>query len=272
MSTLSRREMAVITLCLAVVCLIAGLILGITYRITEPVKQEIAAKNESVLISQMLGLSSTDNRVVEVHRFASTGDTPQFGYAHDGRWLLVDENGAVVAQETIDVTTADEITAWVSARYPTMHLVGRFFIAYQADNSVAGYVTEGVQQGFKAHIRFLVALTPDFTLRGVEVLSHEEDPGLGAEITQPLFKNQFIGLSASALEKSRVEKGPMPDANMAQVIGRTFETAPAATGDGATIYGVTGATISSRSLVEGVKKSVGHLQHRLSVLSHGEQS
>ena len=41
----------------------------------------------------------------------------------------------------------------------------------------------------------MLALDPQFSLLGLEILEHEEDPGLGAEIEQDYFRNQFKGKS-----------------------------------------------------------------------------
>src|SRR3989338_6593913 len=135
---------------------------------------------------------------------------------------------------------------------PESHLIGRFFIAKDPDGNGLGYVTEASQYGFKSHIRFFVALDTHFQIRGVEVISHEEDPGLGAEITKPFFKNQFLGIRLEDLQTLKLTKGPKPE-----------EVAPEKEKQ---IYAVTGATISSQALVDGVKQAVWHLERRLNVV------
>jgi len=113
----------------------------------------------------------------------------------------------------------------------------------RAKAKTLGYVAEASQFGFKSHIRFFVALSNQFEVRGVEVISHEEDPGLGAEITRPAFKNQFVGKTAQELALLEVTKDPSAGPEK--------------------IHAVTGATISSRALTEGVQKGVAHLKQRL---------
>jgi electron transport complex protein RnfG len=66
----------------------------------------------------------------------------------------------------------------------------------------------------------------DLEVEGLQVLSHTETPGLGAEITKPAFQSQFAGKGSS---------GPL-----------------AVNKDGGEIVAISSATISSRAVVKGV--------------------
>jgi electron transport complex protein RnfG len=164
--------------------------------------------------------------------------------------------------------SAEDQDSWVTEQTGA-RFAGRFFIG-KAGEKVAGYVTESSHYGFKSPIRFFVALTPEFQVRGVEVVGHEEDPGLGAEITRPQFKNQFAGRAASVLPALEITKDPMPAGRKAAVLARDtmpYEAWVKAHDPGQTkIYAVTGATISSRALADGVKEAVAHLKYRLGIL------
>ena len=68
----------------------------------------------------------------------------------------------------------------------------------------------GVTQGFKTFIKLMVSLDPKFTVTGIAITESEEDPGLGAEIEQNYFRNQFVGKSVDILKNLKVVKDPLP--------------------------------------------------------------
>jgi len=67
----------------------------------------------------------------------------------------------------------------------------------------------------------------EMRLTGVEVLEHEETPGIGSRIESKAFREQFVGLRPSQVELAR----------------RGGEVQP-----------ISGATVSSRSVTEGVRE------------------
>jgi len=121
-----------------------------------------------------------------------------------------------------------------------------------------------------------VALTSAFDIAGVRVIEHEEDPGLGAEVATPAFQGQYLGRAAADLEALTVTKDPMPEDWRAALatFGRTpttawreRHTAILARERSKPIYAVTGATISSRALTDGVRETVDHFRRRWELLA-----
>jgi len=240
-SPIGKKEILRIVICLTVTCLVASVILGVVYQWTEPAKRTLTAKREAELVRELLELKE-GAIVLEVKRYLIEGEKPSMGYLLEKEFRLYDLEGNFLKS--------------LEAPPPESHLIGRFFIAKDPDGNGLGYVTEASQYGFKSHIRFFVALDTHFQIRGVEVISHEEDPGLGAEITKPFFKNQFIGKTREQMRTLRVSKEPMSET--------ISPDSP--------IYAVTGATISSRALTDGVRKAVEHLSVRLNlILPKGEK-
>ena len=45
--------------------------------------------------------------------------------------------------------------------------------------------------GFKTFIEVMLALNPSLEIIGLEIMEHEEDPGLGGDNDQDYFKKQF---------------------------------------------------------------------------------
>jgi len=134
------------------------------------------------------------------------------------------------------------------------------------------YLLPGKFPGFKTFIAAMLALDQNFTILGVEIMEHEEDPGLGGEIVQNYFKKQFKGKPLETVKKLEVVKTPLPEEYRqaleadksglkAEEVARIEEQYK--DGD---IYALTGATISSRSVTNGVKAMVKKFAYRLAIL------
>ena len=98
-----------------------------------------------------------------------------------------------------------------------------------ADGVLLGqaFMAQGV--GYGGPIDILVGLELDNALRGVQIVSQKETPGLGAKITEATFLDQFVGQDGQTL---------------------------ALTKGGGTIDAITGATISSSAVVEAIKDAI----------------
>lgn len=95
-----------------------------------------------------------------------------------------------------------------------------------SDGSKVGYAFLGVGVGYGGDIDIVVGMENKTTLRGIAVIAHAETPGLGDKILLPDFTNRFIGLDISEINLTR---------------------------DGGKVDAITGATISSRAVVDGVR-------------------
>lgn len=109
-----------------------------------------------------------------------------------------------------------------------------YFEAYR-DGKLVGYCLKVTGAGYGGYIRMIVGIDPAGVIKGVRVLEHQETPGLGSKITEvkpgqkePWFLKQFDGKSAKTVE---VKKN---------------------------IDAITGATISSRAVVDSVREAVNH--------------
>lgn len=97
-----------------------------------------------------------------------------------------------------------------------------------------GYVIPIETQGYSGLIKLQVGIDKNGIISGIVVLSQNETPGLGSKISEvrsgeksPWFTDQFKGKSAKNLELSKTM-----------------------------IQAITGATISSRAVLDGVSKKV----------------
>jgi electron transport complex protein RnfG len=153
-----------------------------------------------------------------------------------------------------------------------------FYVANEGSERF-GYVVPGITQGFKTFVKLMVSVNPKFTLTGVAITESEEDPGLGAEIQQDYFKNQFKGKTLSILSKLTVVKKPLPEDYKTvlepskpaykklekQDPGKIKEIKEKHLKDD--IYALTGATISSRAVTRGVKNTVKKFNYRFDILT-----
>jgi len=106
-----------------------------------------------------------------------------------------------------------------------------YYVA-KKENKTIGYIIRAKQRGYASTITMLVGFDLGGQIVGVKILSQEETPGLGAKINEvrygenkPWFLKQFEGKIAQELDLKNIQA-------------------------------ITGATISSTAVLEGVKKAV----------------
>ena len=97
---------------------------------------------------------------------------------------------------------------------------------WKADD--AGYVVEVTPSGFGGNLDIMVGVDNDGVCTGVSIVSHAETSGLGANATKEDWRAQFIGKSGTL----------------------------AVTKDGGEINALTGATITSRAVTNGVNSAI----------------
>lgn len=90
-----------------------------------------------------------------------------------------------------------------------------------------GYVFTANAKGYGGTVSVMVGLDNEGTITGIEILSHSETPGLGANATKDDFKGRFIGKSGElAVDKT--------------------------SNDGQNIQAITAATITSKAVTNAV--------------------
>jgi Na+-translocating ferredoxin:NAD+ oxidoreductase subunit G len=116
------------------------------------------------------------------------------------------------------------------------------------DKKTAGWVVKAGGQGYGDKLELLIGTDPDVQkITGLFVLEQKETPGLGNRISEPQWRDQFVGKSTATPLKVVKGKGEGP----------------------ATIDAITGATISSRSVTAIVNTAIANLRGRLD--AKGEQ-
>mgnify|MGYP000844831104 CR=1 FL=1 len=137
--------------------------------------------------------------------------------------LLSEEKGTVLSEEE---------TAGI--QLPVYQLRGD-------DGTIAAYAIPIVGDGLWGRIFGYVSLDSDLnTLRGITFYSHKETPGLGAEITEPWFQQNFVGKAVRDIEGTfqsvKVMKPGMADEDSLHEVD-----------------GISGATITSDGVTDMLK-------------------
>jgi Na+-translocating ferredoxin:NAD+ oxidoreductase subunit G len=263
---LSGREIARIVLSMSLACLVGAAVLGLVYLGTERYRRASAEATERDAIRDMLRLD-TEARLLEVRQYLVPGARrvvyraaplgARTGTAHEVTFTL---DGALADERevAVDVPVDKEWTP-----------LGRMFVATRAGQP-AGFVVQGETRGYKAPIRLFVAMEPDFEIVDMRIIETTDDPGLGAEVAQPWFREQYVGRTAEEIAELDVTKDPMPEDWKAALVAFALRAPDGPARHRALlererrkpIYAVTGATISSRAVTEGVRKTVDHFRRR----------
>ena len=98
------------------------------------------------------------------------------------------------------------------------------------DSVVVGYAILATSSGFGGDVELMVGFTPDGKIYNTSVVSHQETPGLGDQMTTEKFRSQFIGFDCKT-KKAIVKK------------------------DGGDVDALTAATISSRAFCTTIRKA-----------------
>jgi len=269
-------------------CVLAGTVMGTTFVLTNKAKKHNEHVKEEKVAFSLLGFAGEAPESVEmntVYRYVVSRAGEQFiGYLKPGKggengsyvFLQLDLDGRLAASNKVDLASEnagqaeDRESAILAAIGPgsTIRFAEEFKIITNDDQREA-YLISGKFPGFKTHIAVMMALDTNFSIIGFEVLEHEEDPGLGAEIEQDYFKNQFKDKPFEVLKDLEVVKAPIPDEyldalevkvapeNVQQIMEKYRDN---------DIYALTGATISTVAVTDGLKGMVKKFAYRINIL------
>jgi len=266
---LTGREVLRIALSMTATCAIGAAILGAVFLGTNRYQEAARLHSEQAAVTEMLGLNPSD-KVMQIHQFIDESHKEVIYRVQpfDGTStleLVFQLDGSFVRRSIVSEGKAVP---------ETLKPLGRIFVANQ-DGVPVGFVTEGECSSYKNRIRFFVAIDPKFEVAGVRVIEHEEDPGLGAEVATTWFQGQYIGRPLSTLSGLDVAKDPVPEdwsvalnerKSMSLTAWRSRFVVLLTREQTKPIYAVTGATISSRALTNGVRIAAHHFERRWALL------
>jgi len=132
-----------------------------------------------------------------------------------------------VTSPVLEMRKTEETKNTLKAIFPEMssyEVEDEIYIIYR-DGKKDGYAFEASGNGYGGKIEILVGLDTGFKIKGISVLSHTETPGLGARITEASFTDQFKDMSLNEV---------------------------ALKSEGGRVDAITGATISSKAVVDAI--------------------
>ena len=138
--------------------------------------------------------------------------------------------------EDMDVNLSAEDVAAAGVSLPAGRTAAAITGVYKAtkDGADAGYCVQVTPKGFGGVLTMIVGIHADGTIAGAKVTSHSETPGLGAKSqADPNWITQYAGQTADG--QLQVTK------------------------DGGTINAITGATITSRAVTDGVNTAAAYV-------------
>ncbi|MBU2872239.1 electron transport complex subunit RsxG [Colwellia sp. E2M01] len=124
--------------------------------------------------------------------------------------------------------------------------VNTAYIARKSGNVVAVAITSTAPQGYSGNIDFIMAINNDGSVNGVRVLKHQETPGLGdkIEVRKSDWINSFTGKTLRSEDDNRW----------------------AVAKDSGIFDQFTGATITPRAVVSGVKNTLNYFNKNKAML------
>lgn len=128
--------------------------------------------------------------------------------------------------------------------YEQLNAIGfEVFKVYDEQKNSLGYSLVYSGNGFQGKIKIMIGLTENLNkITSIEILEQSETPGLGTKILEPPYKDQYKGLTP--VPAIKLVKG-IPPENPNEV------------------QAITGATISSRSVVNIVNEGISNLRESL---------
>ncbi|MBU4311220.1 MAG: RnfABCDGE type electron transport complex subunit G [Candidatus Omnitrophica bacterium] len=112
-----------------------------------------------------------------------------------------------------------------------------------------GYVFIAKRYGYSSVIETMVGIKADGTITGVQVLSHNETPGLGAKIVEVVTDKTIVkALKNIFSKKKELEKKISP------YFTEQFKGIDVRSLDMGSVDAITGATISSKAVVDSIRE------------------
>ena len=112
----------------------------------------------------------------------------------------------------------------------------KYLSVLNANGEEIGKIFEVKTMGYGGYITLKVGIDKENKIKKIKIKEHNETPGLGSKITQESFLNQFTGKIKDDIYLKKDKSDGKIDA-------------------------ITGATISSRAIVEGVRKLLEKIEN-----------
>jgi electron transport complex protein RnfG len=270
--------------------------MGSVFTVTDKAKKHNEHQNVQNTMLQLLGYGKanpapSDLKFYSIYRYiVEEGEEKYLGYmtplgggnGESYALLLVTLDGKFVDKYRLDISPGDALEEpnRETALEAVLKLSKRFnyadatIIAKLGEKRLA-YLLPGAFPGYKTFIHVMLALDPDYRILGLEITEHEEDPGLGAEIEEEYFKNQFKGKTFEKVKALEVVREPLPEEYRMYLEKKKWDKGAFTNEEiesirskyrDQDIYALTGATISSEAVTNGVRGIIKRFAYRVEIL------
>ena len=152
------------------------------------------------------------------------------GYVHTKTRGPIAEQQLKIETDAIGAIFNTALDSSKEMHVPAGSPVKRAYQVYSG-GTLLGYAIFTSPVGYSGPVNMVVGIGADGVVHGVDILSHTETPGLGANAESPLFTDQFKGKSGAL----KVTKGAPGDTD---------------------IQAITSATITSNAVTKGVNDAL----------------
>jgi electron transport complex protein RnfG len=150
---------------------------------------------------------------------------------------IIEENHQKALQQAILTILPDAV------RYEAVDEKSKIYRGLTKEGKTAGYAFVGEGGGYQGIIKMMIGISPDLQrLKGIIILENLETPGLGAKIVTDEFRRQFEDLPVQKPIEYVQNKAP-EEPNQ--------------------IRAITGATISSRSVVNILNRTIADVKTKI---------
>ncbi len=130
-----------------------------------------------------------------------------------------------------------------AVRFETVDEKDKIYQGLTDDGKIAGFAFVGEGGGYQGIIKMMIGISADWKrLKGIVILENLETPGLGAKIVTDEFRSQFEGLPVQKPIEYVQNKAPEEPNE---------------------IRAITGATISSRAVVNILNKTINRISSKM---------
>jgi electron transport complex protein RnfG len=161
--------------------------------------------------------------------------------------LLTAPRIAQQAEEELQSSLKDVLPQ--ASRFETVNQ--EYYLAWDANGQKAGVAFIAVKKGYSSEIQTLVGMQLDGTITAIKILSQNETPGLGTRVTEVKNDLTFIDLF-----RGKKKNGQVLPWFCEQFRGRNSS-------DLSSVQAITGATISSRAVIDSVKEKAAAIKEEL---------
>jgi electron transport complex protein RnfG len=273
------KQILRITVGLTLSCLVAGLVMGAVFTVTDEAKKHNELLNVQETMLSLLGYGRSnpappDLKLHNIYRYIiEEGNEKYLGYMVP---KFVSQHEVNISPEMATEAPDRKKALKAVLKPPKSFSFADSTIIAQLGEKRLAYLLPGEFPGFKTFISVMLAIDPGFKILGLDIMEHEEDPGLGGEIEQEYFENQFKNKALEKVKVLKVVKEPLPQEYRRYLETKKWKERAFSPQEIAElrskyqdqdIYALTGATISSKAVTVGVRNIIKRFAYREKILA-----